>query len=122
VLSLIGSVIYLSSLVSAVAATPLATSTGRKGVMWAMAVLVVAATALGASAGSLGQIFAARAVAGLAVGLGFQAPVMYTAEVAPAKVRGAALSIWGGVLLMGFATPVIWNWGLANKPTECAYV
>lgn len=72
VLSLTGSVIYLSSLVSAVAATPLATSTGRKGVMWAMGVLVVAATALGASAGSLGQIFAARAVAGLAVGLGFQ--------------------------------------------------
>jgi MFS family permease len=77
VLSLTGSVIYLSSLLSAIAATPLANSTGRKGVMWAMGALVVAATVLGASAESLAQIFVARAVAGLAVGLGFQVGVYF---------------------------------------------
>lgn len=75
VLSLTGSVIYLSSLLSAIAATPLANFTGRKGVMWVMGALVVAATVLGASSESLAQIFVARAVAGLAVGLGFQVGV-----------------------------------------------
>lgn len=43
---------------------------------------------------------------------------MFVAEVTPSKLRGAALSIWGGVLLVGFATPVVWNWGLANQPSE----
>jgi predicted MFS family arabinose efflux permease len=68
ILSLSGSVIYLSALPALALAARVTHKYGRKPTMWGIAVLLVVGAALGAAAHNLAAVFASRAVLGMAMG------------------------------------------------------
>jgi MFS family permease len=68
ILSLTGSIIYLSALPALALAARMTHKYGRKPTMWGIALLLVAGAALGAAAQSLAAVFASRALLGMAMG------------------------------------------------------
>lgn len=67
-LSLTGSIIYLSALPALVLAARVTQRHGRKPTMWAIATLLAAGAATGAAAQGLVAVFASRVLLGMAMG------------------------------------------------------
>jgi MFS family permease len=68
ILSLTGSIIYLSALPALALAARTTHKYGRKPTMWGIALLLLAGAALGAAAQNLAAVFASRALLGMAMG------------------------------------------------------
>uniref|UniRef100_A0A383VR92 Major facilitator superfamily (MFS) profile domain-containing protein n=1 Tax=Tetradesmus obliquus TaxID=3088 RepID=A0A383VR92_TETOB len=109
ILSLSGSIIYLSALPALALAARTTHKYGRKPTMWGIAVLLVAGAALGAAAQNLAAVFASRALMGMAMGCSFQAPTMLLCEVLPRHRRGLGMYFYNIALSLGFLLS-----GLAN--------
>eukprot|EP00882_Tetradesmus_deserticola_P020750 GHRQ01022421.1.p1 GENE.GHRQ01022421.1~~GHRQ01022421.1.p1 ORF type:complete len:343 (+),score=134.23 GHRQ01022421.1:410-1438(+) len=109
ILSLTGSIIYLSALPALALAARMTHKHGRKPTMWGIAVLLVAGAALGAAADNLAAVFASRALMGMAMGCSFQAPTMLLCEVLPRQSRGMGMYCYNIALSLGFLLAGLFN-------------
>ncbi|KAK6436347.1 hypothetical protein LTR95_007455, partial [Oleoguttula sp. CCFEE 5521] len=112
IVGLVNSIIFLTAgLIGAFITDPLNKYLGRRGEIFLTAACLTATPIGSAFAQSWQQLFAARFVMGIGIGAKNATVPIYSAEMAPARVRGALVMFWqlwvvAGIFL-GFAANVI---------------
>jgi sugar porter (SP) family MFS transporter len=122
VITLTGSILYAAALPTVLGASYITQKYGRKATLTIIAISTIISAAIGAGAENLAMIFICRIFAGISMGLGFQAPVIYIAEITPNKARGGAIFVFNFFLSLGGSiAPIInrvvfsttWGWRLS---------
>lgn len=97
---LISSLMTLGAFVSSCGAGPIAAHVGRRGAIWAAAVLCAVANTLMMASTDIGAMYVGRLVLGLANGLFMTFSQLYIQESVPARYRGLMISsfqVWTSV-------------------------
>ncbi len=118
--------LLIGCMIGAGAAGTISDRLGRKRVLLTAAVLYVVSAVLAGLPRTLTQLVVARFVGGLAVGVSSMVSPMYIAEIAPARIRGALvtlnqMAIVTGILLAYLACGLLvdvgpnnWRWMFAS--------
>ncbi|HLJ03703.1 MAG TPA: sugar porter family MFS transporter [Solirubrobacteraceae bacterium] len=121
--------LLLGAMIGAACAGPLSDRVGRRRLIITAAIVFTGGAILAAVAPSVWVLVAARFIIGLAVGSAALVVPLYLAEIAPAEIRGAIVSlnqimITGGILLAFIVNAILassGNWrlmlGLAAVPS-----
>ena len=105
--------IDIGCLIGALAAGSLSDRYGRKKVLFLTAALFALSGGLCAAATSFTELVTGRLIGGLAVGASMIS-ALYTAEVAPARIRGFLVTLTQFGIVIGILATYVVNWALAD--------
>ncbi len=110
--------IDIGGMFGALAAGPLSDRFGRKRTLMLTAALFLLSAALTAGASSYAALVTGRLIGGFAVGASMIS-ALYTAEIAPARIRGFLVSLTQFGIVIGILGTYIVNWLLAESGPGC---
>jgi sugar porter (SP) family MFS transporter len=112
---LVTSLLLAGAMVGALTAGRVADAVGRRKTILVTAVIFVAGVLLAAFAPTFWTLIVARFVIGLAVGSASMTVPLYIGETAPAKIRGALVSLNQLMITSGILASYLVDYGLANS-------
>ncbi len=117
------SVVLIGCMFGAGLAGPASDRIGRRRFMLISAVLFLVSAVGCAVAGTMSEFVVFRFVGGLGIGSAAVLSPLYIAEIAPAKVRGALVSVNQMAIVTGILLAYFVNWALASSgPSNWRYM
>ena len=113
-------IVLAGAAIGAAVAGSLSDQFGRRRVIFAAALLFVVGAILSALAGGLTTLLGGRFLVGLAIGTASMLTPLYLAEIAPARDRGAVVSLNQLCITIGILVSYLVGFALATVTGGCA--
>ncbi|KAL1965253.1 hypothetical protein VTN77DRAFT_5855 [Rasamsonia byssochlamydoides] len=118
---LISSLMTIGTFVSSLLVGPLSSKVGRRGGLWAAAILNAIATSIMLGTTSVGALYVARLILGVAVGWYLTFGQLYIYEASPAHLRGIVMAIYQIMLSVGSVVGASVDYGTHTMNSKLAY-
>ncbi|KAL1984138.1 hypothetical protein VTN96DRAFT_9443 [Rasamsonia emersonii] len=118
---LISSLMTIGTFVSSLLVGPLSSKVGRRGGLWAAAILNAISTSIMLGTTSVGALYVARLILGIAVGWYLTFGQLYLYEAAPAHLRGIVMGIYQIMLSVGSVVGASVDYGTHTINSKLAY-